>query len=93
MLVAQEGAAAVWKGWAPTAIGYSLQGTLKFGLNEIFKDAYSNMVGEENALRYRALVWAGAAASAEFFADIGLVPLEMIKVKVQTSPHGTFPTK
>jgi len=37
-------------------------------------------------------VWAGASATAEFFADIALCPFEMIKVRVQTSPHGTFPT-
>lgn len=28
-----------------------------------------------------------------FFADIVLCPWEMIKVKVQTSDPGTFPTK
>ena len=92
-VMAEEGVFALGKGWAPTAIGYSIQGTLKFGLNEVFKDTYSNAVGEENALRYRAFIWAGAAASAEFFADIGLVPLEMIKVKVQTSEPGSFPTR
>ena len=31
------------------------------------------------------------SASAEFFADIALCPLEMTKVKIQTSPAGTFP--
>jgi solute carrier family 25 phosphate transporter 3 len=50
------------------------------------------MVGQENALKYRALVWASASASAEFFADIALCPMEMVKVKVQTAPKGTFPT-
>lgn len=34
------------KGWAPTAIGYSLQGLGKFGFYEIFKNLYSNMLGE-----------------------------------------------
>lgn len=50
-VVAEEGVRAVWKGWLPTAIGYSVQGMAKFGLNEIFKDGYSNAVGEDNALR------------------------------------------
>jgi len=27
-----------------------------------------------------------------FFADIALCPMEMVKVKVQTSPPGTWPT-
>jgi solute carrier family 25 phosphate transporter 3 len=36
-------------GWFPTVIGYSLQGTGKFGYYEIFKDVYRKIVGEENA--------------------------------------------
>jgi solute carrier family 25 phosphate transporter 3 len=90
-VLAEEGATGIWKGWMPTAIGYHLQGTLKFGLNEIFKDTYANLAGEKNAQKYRAFIWAGASASAEFFADIALCPMEMVKVKVQTSPAGTWP--
>lgn len=51
------------------------------------------MIGQENSVKYRAFVWAGASATAEFFADIALCPFEMIKVKVQTSDAGTFPTQ
>ena len=32
-------------GWAPTFIGYSLQGLGKFGFYEMFKDVYKNIVG------------------------------------------------
>jgi solute carrier family 25 phosphate transporter 3 len=92
-VLAEEGAAGIWKGWLPTSIGYHLQGTLKFGLNEMFKDTYANLAGEKNAQKYRAFIWAGASASAEFFADIALCPMEMVKVKVQTSPAGTWPTR
>ena len=34
------------KGWAPTFFGYSLQGLGKFGLYELFKIQYSNIIGE-----------------------------------------------
>ncbi|KNC96181.1 uncharacterized protein SPPG_08336 [Spizellomyces punctatus DAOM BR117] len=91
-IVAEEGARAVWKGYAPTFIGYSMQGAFKYGLYEMFKDTYSNLLGEENAKKYKGLIWCGASASAEFFADIALCPMEMVKVKVQTSVPGTFPT-
>ncbi|KAF4680217.1 Cu/Pi carrier [Perkinsus olseni] len=91
-IAAEEGARMLIKGWEPTCIGYHFQGMFKFGLNEVFKDLYANMLGEQNATKYRAFVWAGASASAEFFADIALCPMEMVKVKVQTSPPGTFPT-
>lgn len=33
-----------------------------------------------------------ASASAEFFADIALSPMESVKVRMQTSLPGTFPT-
>lgn len=92
-IVAEEGAMAVWKGWFPTLLGYSLQGAFKYGLYEIFKDTYSNMLGEENSKKYKALVWCAGSASAEVFADIALCPLEMVKVKVQTSKPGSWPTQ
>eukprot|EP00461_Guttulinopsis_vulgaris_P009354 UN09421 len=43
----EEGQAGLWKGWLPTAIGYSAQGCFKFGLYEFFKDTYSNMAGSQ----------------------------------------------
>ncbi|KAI9031062.1 mitochondrial carrier protein [Hyaloraphidium curvatum] len=91
-IVKEEGARALWKGWGPTLLGYSMQGAGKYGLYEVFKDQYSNMAGEEAARKYRGMIWVTASASAEFFADILLCPSEMVKVKVQTSPAGTWPT-
>lgn len=90
-IAAEEGSKGLWKGWAPTAIGYSLQGCFKFGLYEYFKDLYSTMAGEENAYKYRGLIYLAGSASAEVFADVALCPMEMVKVKVQTSPAGAWP--
>jgi len=88
----EEGVAGLRIGWLPTLIGYSMQGFCKFGFYEIFKDFYSNLAGEENAYKYKGWIWLAGSASAEFFADIALCPMEMVKVKIQTSPTGTFPT-
>jgi len=63
----------------------------KYGLYEIFKDQYMNLAGEEASQNYKGAIWLAGSASAEFFADIALCPLEMTKVKIQTSPAGTFP--
>lgn len=89
----EEGASALFKGWLPTLLGYSAQGCFKFGLYEFFKDFYSNLAGEEAAHKYRGPIYLLGSASAEFFADLALCPMEMIKVKVQTSVPGTFPTE
>jgi len=92
-IMAEEGSAAVWKGWQPTLLGYSAQGCFKFGLYEFFKDFYSNLAGEEAAYNYRGLIYLLGSASAEVFADVALCPMEMVKVKIQTSPKGTFPVE
>lgn len=42
----EDGARGLAKGWAPTFIGYSMQGLCKFGFYEVFKILYSNMLGE-----------------------------------------------
>merc|ERR1711902_464959 len=69
-----------------------MQGICKFGFYELFKNVYSGIIGEENAYLYRTSLYLAASASAEFFADIALSPMESAKVRIQTSPVGTFPT-
>merc|ERR1712058_151309 len=84
--VQEAGARGLLLGWAPTAIGYTAQGICKFGFYEFFKNVYSGMIGEENAYLYRTSLYLAASASAEFFADIALAPMEAAKVKIQTMP-------
>merc|ERR1712106_18921 len=92
LTIAEGGTKGLFLGWAPTAIGYSMQGLCKFGFYEFFKDFYSKKIGEENTYLYQTSLYLAASASAEFFADIALSPMECCKVKMQTSPVGTFPT-
>ncbi|XP_065910575.1 solute carrier family 25 member 3-like isoform X2 [Dysidea avara] len=82
----EGGAFALTTGWAPTFIGYSIQGLGKFGLYEVFKLYYSKWLGEETSYRWRTTIYLAASASAEFFADIGLAPWEALKVRIQTQP-------
>jgi solute carrier family 25 phosphate transporter 3 len=74
------------KGWAPTFFGYSMQGLGKFGLYEVFKVYYSRILGEENCYLWRTSLYLAASASAEFFADMLLCPMEAVKVRIQTMP-------
>jgi len=84
--MAEDGVIGLSRGWAPTAIGYSIQGLGKFGFYEVFKILYSNILGEERSYTWRTSLYLAASASAEFFADIGLAPMEAVKVRMQTSP-------
>lgn len=84
--LAEEGIKGLAKGWAPTFFGYSCQGLCKFGLYEVFKVIYADVIGDENAYLYRTGLYLAASASAEFFADMALSPFEAAKVKIQTTP-------
>lgn len=55
----------------------------KFGLYEVFKVRYSEVIGEENSYVYRTALYLAASASAEFFADIALSPMEAAKVSCE----------
>jgi solute carrier family 25 (mitochondrial phosphate transporter), member 3 len=60
-------------------------GAGKYGLYEIFKKTYADIVGEEVAHQWRTALYLSASASAELFADVLLCPWEAIKVRMQTT--------
>jgi solute carrier family 25 phosphate transporter 3 len=82
----EHGVRSLARGWAPTLIGYSFQGCGKFGLYEIFKYKFGKMIGQENSVKYRTLLYTASSGCAEVFADILLCPFETVKLKVQTVP-------
>uniref|UniRef100_A0A093V435 Mitochondrial phosphate carrier protein 2 n=1 Tax=Talaromyces marneffei PM1 TaxID=1077442 RepID=A0A093V435_TALMA len=81
-IFAKEGIRGVFFGWSPTFVGYSFQGAGKYGLYEVFKYWYGEQLFPNTN---RTLVYLGASASAEFFADMALCPFEAIKVRMQTT--------
>lgn len=64
----------------------------KFGFYEMFKDVYAKIAGD-NADKYKVVGFALSSAGAELIADCLLCPWEAVKVRMQTSAKGTFPTK
>ena len=53
------------------------QGGFKFGGVEVFKIAAVNSMGEQAGWDNRTSIYLGAAAAAEFIADVFLCPLEV----------------
>lgn len=84
-IIAADGVSGIYTGGGPTLAGYSVQGAFKYGFYEYFKKTYSDLAGEENAVRYKTFIYLAGSASAEFIADIGLCPFEAVKVRSQTS--------
>ncbi|KAB5541918.1 hypothetical protein PHYPO_G00085500 [Pangasianodon hypophthalmus] len=86
--VREDGLRGLARGWAPTFIGYSMQGLCKFGFYELFKALYNDMLGEASVIRSCSLADTESCivVSAEFFADVALAPMEACKVRIQTQP-------
>lgn len=45
LVVAEEGLRGLYRGWAPTFFGYSIQGAGKYGFYEFFKKRYADAAG------------------------------------------------
>ncbi|KAH7655651.1 solute carrier family 25 (mitochondrial phosphate transporter) member 3 protein [Dioscorea alata] len=86
VILQEQGLRGFFKGWAPTLIGYSAQGAFKYGFYEYFKKYYSDIVGPENAAKYKTLIYLAGSFSSEAIADVALCPMEAVKVRVQTQP-------
>lgn len=82
-IVAKEGASTLLTGFGPTAVGYLVQGGAKFAGYEFFKKQYITMLGgPSRAVDSRTAVYLAASATAEFFADILLCPLEATRIRL-----------
>ena len=88
---AENGLRGLTLGWGPTFVGYSLQGMGKFGFYELFKNIYGKALGDD-AEKYKVYGWIVSSACAEVIADVFLCPWEALKVRMQTSKPGAFPT-
>jgi solute carrier family 25 phosphate transporter 3 len=85
-VISEEGAMALSTGLGATAVGYFIQGWFKFGGVEFFKIKVANSMGEKKAWENRTAIYLGAAAGAEFIADIFLCPLEACRIRAVSDP-------
>jgi solute carrier family 25 phosphate transporter 3 len=86
-IIAEEGAMALTTGLGATAAGYFVQGWFKFGGVEFFKVNAARALGEEKAWESKTTIYLGAAAAAEFIADIFLCPLEAVRIRSVSDPE------
>lgn len=86
-VIAAEGMAGLATGLGPTCAGYFVQGWFKFGGVEFFKIQSTKIFGEKKAYQNQTLIYLGAAAMAEFIADIFLCPLEATRIRLVSNPQ------
>jgi len=85
-VIAEEGAMALSTGLGATAVGYFIQGWFKFGGVELIKTKAAAAFGEQKAWDNRTAIYLGAAAGAEFVADVFLCPLESCRIRAVSDP-------
>ena len=78
---------ALTTGLGATAAGYFVQGWFKFGGVEFFKIQAATSMGEEKAWENKTTIYLGAAAAAEFIADLFLCPLEAVRIRSVSDPE------
>lgn len=88
----EQGMSGLYRGFTPTVLSYFSQSGTKYAMYELIKDNVSRTIGPEQTTQYQSLVYIVSAGSAEAIADIFMCPWEMLKVKVQTSKPGSFPS-
>jgi solute carrier family 25 phosphate transporter 3 len=86
-VIAEEGVMALSTGLGATAFGYFVQGWFKFGGVELFKIKAVETLGDERAWDLKTPIYLGAAAMAEFIADIFLCPLEAVRIRSVSDPE------
>ncbi|KAK0554456.1 mitochondrial phosphate carrier protein [Tilletia horrida] len=82
-IVASEGPGGLLTGFAPTAVGYLIQGGLKFAGYEFWKRQFVILAGsQETAQQYRTAIYLTGASIAEVFATLALTPLEAARIRL-----------
>lgn len=79
---AEEGPGMLLKGMGATLIGYSIQGSLKYGLYAMFKATLAAALPQASIF----VVWVLASIAADVFASTALCPLEATRIRLVADP-------
>ena len=86
-----QGSRALFAGFTPNAMGYFMQGAIKFGLYEagkhLLSEAHAARFPDADAAKARVPIWILSSACAEVVACVALCPMEATKIRMVTDPH------
>lgn len=80
-IVKKEGASVLFAGLGPTVVGYGIEGAAKFGIYEILKPVFGNIIEDQAKAFLLASVAAGAVAA------LILCPAESVRIKIVTDEN------
>jgi solute carrier family 25 phosphate transporter 3 len=80
-IVKKEGPGVLFAGLGPTVVGYGIEGAAKFGIYEILKPVFGNIIDDQATAFLLASVAAGAVAA------LILCPAESVRIRIVTDPE------
>jgi solute carrier family 25 (mitochondrial phosphate transporter), member 3 len=89
----EQGVSGLYRGFTPTVLAYSTQSGTKYATYEYLKYTLHENMSPDFAAQHKSLIYMVSAGCAEAFADILMCPWEMLKLKVQTTRFGEFPSQ
>jgi solute carrier family 25 (mitochondrial phosphate transporter), member 3 len=89
----EHGVSGLYRGFTPTVLAYTTQSGTKYATYEYLKYSLHENASPEFAAQHKTLIYMFSAGCAEAFADVLMCPWEMLKLKVQTTRFGEFPSQ
>ena len=81
-IIKTEGPSALTTGLGPTVVGYGVEGAMKFGIYEVCKPIFKDLLGESR----QALAFILASTIAGAAAALLLCPMESLRIRQVTDP-------
>lgn len=85
-IIEKEGPVTLLQGMGPTLSGYALQGGLKYGFYEIFKQIIKFLMHENDFYIDRILMFMIAGGLAETIGTSVLTPFEAARIRLVSNP-------
>jgi solute carrier family 25 phosphate transporter 3 len=80
-IVKTEGSGALLSGLGPTVVGYGIEGAMKFGVYEVAKPIFANILSNNEKVAFLC-----ASILAGGIAALLLCPMESLRIKQVTDP-------
>lgn len=82
-IIQKEGPGTLLSGLGPTVVGYGVEGAMKFGVYEICKPIFANLLSRDNP-NNKALAFILASTVAGAIAALLLCPMESLRIRQVT---------
>jgi solute carrier family 25 phosphate transporter 3 len=83
-IIKENGPSALLGGLGPTVVGYGIEGAMKFGIYEVLKPVFADMMGGGSE-KNKSVAYIAASVVAGAVASAFLCPMESTRIRIVTS--------